>query len=122
LFLFGYSFFIKNKNILEASMKYMLLICLLVVSGANPLWLLPFVILVRPRMWKLWIIFLAIQSLIEIPLIQLNSQQHAYYHILAPLSLSLGMALYSVEFYMLRSISNKTLVRKTTHKWHNFVL
>jgi hypothetical protein len=107
ILLFLYSLCIKWNDVITGCFRYLLLICLLVISGANPLWLLPFVILVRPQLWKVWIIVIGVQSAIEIPLIHLQAQQHIYNDVLRQLSLILGMWLYVLEAKMFFYRKNK---------------
>lgn len=99
--LFLYSCRLKRSNILQSVFLYVLLICLLVVSGANPLWLLPFVILLRPIGWRWWLILIGLQSILEIPLIQIGNARFPWYESIRVAYLVLGALLYILELRML---------------------
>ena len=54
LLLLGIFFIRKKTNILNETSVFMLLFGAFVMSGANPVWLIPFILLLRPPMWEYW--------------------------------------------------------------------
>lgn len=54
LLLLGVFFIRKKTNILTETSIFMLLFGAFVMSGANPVWLVPFILLLQPPKWEYW--------------------------------------------------------------------
>lgn len=56
----------KKTNLLQELFIFMLLFGAIVLSGANPLWLIPFMLLVRPFLWQYWLSLIGIYGSVGI--------------------------------------------------------
>lgn len=66
LFLFIFALRRKRTNLLHELFVFMLLFGVVVVSGANPLWLVPFMFLLQPKKWTYWLMGINIYSSVTI--------------------------------------------------------
>lgn len=66
VFVIVFAFLQKKTDLLKNSFTFMLLFSAVVISGANPLWLLPFIILIRFKSWTSWWILVNIYAIFSI--------------------------------------------------------
>lgn len=113
ILLFIYSWRLRNSRLITSHLTYILLVCICVLSGANPLWLIPFVIMEKPAYWKPWLFCIGLMSVLDILLTGLNSVKLPQYQLMTAASTWLGLSLYVLEIGMLWSIYRKQNIRGT---------
>lgn len=106
--LFFYFIFRKITTLRKDMFLFLLIFSIVSISGANPLWLLPFVLLLRPKWWKSWIIILGIYQGIGnfLEIIHPFNFSQAYY--LANFNILLAFFLWGMQIRMVLSPKYET--------------
>lgn len=84
----GIFFFRRKGEIIKEIYLFLLVFSIFSLSGNNPIWLLPFILILKPYLWKTWIMLLSIYTGVNM-----------FHEIIHPLSLSLEKIAFNTALF-----------------------
>ncbi|MCL4418302.1 MAG: glycosyltransferase 87 family protein [Actinobacteria bacterium] len=97
----------KKTNLLNEILIYMLIFAAVIISGANPLWLIPFILLKMPSKWKYWLIIISLYTIISMISEIAGSAEYGLENILSPLITPFAVVLWIINILMAADLFRK---------------